>query len=149
MRSLLVLAALLASLATAKAEPSGLETRLSAPSLPITFEPPGQENGQRRIVGWSQSMRQSVELVGPADQPTRATLMVDLRPANAAQSRDFLVHALSVLVPGGSTAALGGFVDGNLAKLKPGQAARTAAGQRAIELKRESDVMALAVVKAK
>ncbi len=127
LRSLVVVATLLFSLATAQAEPSALEARLSAPTLPITFEAPGQE----------------------ADQPTRAKLMVDLRPANAAQSRAFLVHALTVLSPGGDAAALSGFVDGNLAKLKPGQSARTTAGGRGIELKRESDVMATVVVQAK
>jgi len=149
MRVLVVIAALFFSIATARAEPSALETRISTPNLAITFEAPGEENGQRRVVGWSTSMRQAVELIGPADQPARAKLMVDLRPANATQSRAFLVHALTVLTQGGDAVALGSFVDGNLSKLRPGQTARTTAGSRAIELTRESDVMATAVVKAK
>lgn len=149
LRSLVVLGALLLSLSSARAEPGTLETRLSAPDLVITFEAPGEENGQRRVVGWSKSMRQAVELVGPAEKPVRAKLMVDLRPANVVQSRAFLVHAINVLAPGSDAATLGGFVDGNLTKLKPGQAARTTAGGRAVELTRESDVMATAVVQAK
>ncbi len=50
-----------------------------------------KEDGQRLATGFSADNRQAVRFWGEADEYSRAQAMVDMRPANAAKGRRFLV----------------------------------------------------------
>lgn len=142
MKRLLVVAALLLlPVAAYAADFSMTEANLGA-EYGAKFEV-AQDGGQRVATGLSADYRQSVRLWGPADEYARAQAMVDLRPANQAKGRAFLVSVARWMVPDSEWGNAERFIDANLKALKTGEKAKQKVGGKVIEFERSSDVQAV------
>lgn len=143
MKRLLVVAALLLLPVAAYAEVnfSMAEANLGA-EYGAKFEV-AQDGGQRLATGLSADNRQAVRFWGPTDEYARAQAMVDLRPANHAKGRAFLVSVARWMVPDSEWGNAERFIDASLKGLKTGEKAKQKAGGKVIEFERSSDVQAV------
>lgn len=141
MKRLLVAAFLLFPVAAYSADFSMAEANLGA-EYGAKFEVV-QDDGQRVATALSADNRQSVRFWGPADEYARAQAMVDLRPANQAKGRAFLVSVARWMVPDSEWGNAERFIDASLKGLKTGEKAKQKAGGKVIEFERSSDVQAV------
>lgn len=102
-----------------------------------------KEDGQRLATGFSADNRQAVRFWGEADEYSRAQAMVDMRPANAAKGRRFLVAVAKWTLDDAQWGAAERFIDDGLARLKVGEKAAQKLGGCAVEVERASDVQAV------
>ncbi len=97
-------------------------------------------DGQRQATGMGKA--QMVRFIGPADEYLTAEAAVDLRPANLAASRKFMVDVARWMVPDKGWGDAERFIERGLARLKTAEKASAKIGGRSLTLERSSDVMA-------